>query len=85
MTKLDSQFAKMREMPLPAGLDAIEGEVFAGIAMRQKAAEARRGLVLAGFVSLVAGLSVSLMSVNEARAEPMFGIPAAAPSRLLGL
>lgn len=85
MIQLDSHFAQMRDMSLPVGLDAIEGSVFAGIAMQREAAVARRGLVLAGIVSLVVGLSASLAPVNEARAEPLFGVPAAAPSRLLGL
>lgn len=84
MTNLDKQFARMREAPLPEGLDAIEQTVFAGIASRREAAVARRGLVLAGAVSLVIGLSASLVPVNEAQAESLLGVPAAAPSRLLG-
>lgn len=84
MTKLDTHFARMREAPLPGALDAIDGGVFAGIAARQEAAVARRGLVLAGAVSLVIGLSASLMPVNEAHAEPLLGVPAEAPSNLLG-
>lgn len=85
MTKLDSQFAQMRATPLPKALDAIEVQVFAGIAVRREAALARRGLVLAGVVSLAVGLSASLLPASEARAEPLFGLPTAAPSRLLGL
>lgn len=85
MIKLDSQFAQLRESPLPEGLDVIEQRVFAGIAIQREAAIARRGLVLAGAVSLVIGLSTSLVPVNEARAEPLFGVPSEAPSRLLGL
>lgn len=85
LTKLDSQFTQLREAPLPEGLDLIEQHVFAGIAVQRETAIARRSLVLAGAVSLVIGLSGSLVPVNEARAEPLFGVPAAAPSRLLGL
>jgi len=85
MNKLDNQFAQMRDAPLPAGLDSIEGQVFAGIALQRDAAVVQRGLVLAGIVSLLVGISASLVPVNEARAEPLFGVPAAAPSRLLGL
>lgn len=85
MTKLDSQFTQLREAPLPDGLDVIEQRVFAGIAVRREAAIAGRGLVLAGAVSLMIGLSASLTPVNKAQAEPLFGIPAAAPSRLLNL
>lgn len=85
MNKLDSQFADLRNAPLPAGLGAIESGVFAGIVARREAAVARRGLILAGAVSLVIGLSASLVPVTEARAEPLLGVPAEAPSRLLGL
>lgn len=85
MTKLDRQFAQLRKAPLPDGLNVIEQCVFRGIARRREAAIGRRGLVLAGSVSLLLGLSTSLVPVKEARAEPLFGVPAAAPSRLLGL
>jgi hypothetical protein len=85
MTKLDSQFAQLRKAPLPDGLDVIEQRVFRGIARRREAAISRRGLMLAGAVSLVIGLSTSIVPVEEARAEPLFGVPASAPSRLLGL
>ncbi len=85
MTKLDSQFSQMRQAPLPEALDRIEERVFAGIALHQEAATARRGLVLAGAVSLVIGLSASLVPASQAQAEPLFGVPAEAPSRLLGL
>ena len=85
MSKLDSQFTQLREVPVPDGLDMIEQRVFAGIAVQREAVIARRGLVLAGAVSLVIGLSASLTPVNKARAEPLFGVPAAAPSRLLNL
>lgn len=85
MTKLDSQFAQIRAAPLPEALDALDARIFAGIAAHREAAVARRGLVLAGFVSLAVGLSASLIPAGEARAEPLFGLPAAAPSKLLGL
>jgi xanthine/uracil permease len=85
MIKLDSQFAQLRTAPLPDGLAVIELRVLTGIARQREAAISRRGLVLAGAVSLVIGLFTSLVPVQEARAEPLFGVPAAAPSRLLGL
>lgn len=85
MTKLDTQFARMREAPLPGALDGIDAGVFAGIATQQEARADRQGLVLAGAVSLVIGLSASLVPVNEAYAEPLLGVPAEAPSNLLGL
>lgn len=85
MTKLDSQFTQLREVPLPDGLDMIDQRVFAGIAVQREAATARRGLVLAGAVSLAIGLSASLTPTHKAQAEPLFGIPSAAPSRLLSL
>jgi len=57
MTELDSRLAEMRAAPLPDGLDAIEAQVFTGIAAPREATLARRGLVLAGIVSLVVGVS----------------------------
>jgi hypothetical protein len=85
MTKLETHFARMREAPLPGALDSIDAGVFAGIAAQQEAGMTRRGLALAGAVSLVIGLSASLVPANEARAEPLLGVPAQAPSNLLGL
>lgn len=85
MTTLDNHFAQLRDAAIPAGLDMIEQRVFDGIAVQRESAVARRGLVLAGTMALAIGISGSLIPVNEARAEPLLGIPAAAPSRLLGL
>jgi hypothetical protein len=84
MNKLDRHFSNLRDVPLPAGLAVIESCVFEGIAARREATVARRGLILAAAVSLVVGLSASLLPTTEARAEPLLGVPAEAPSRLLG-
>ena len=84
MNKLDCQLSELRDVPLPAELCAIDQRVFKGIASRREAAVTSRGLILAGAVSMVIGLSASLVSVSEARAEPLLGVPAEAPSRLLG-
>lgn len=85
MTQLDSQLASLRNLPLPGAIERIEERVFAGIALQQEASIARRGLVLAGAIAMVVGLSASLVPAGKAQAEPLFGVPAQAPSRLLGL
>lgn len=84
MTNLDTILGQMRAAPAPDMLDSIEGRVLAGVAQRREQALARRGMVLAGVLAMAIGVSGSLLPSAEARAEPLFGVPAAAPSRLLG-
>lgn len=83
MTQLDTVLESLRAAPAPDALGAIEPGVFAGVAMQREKAVSRRGLVLAGAISLVIGTSASLVPASEARADPIFGIPANAPSHLL--
>lgn len=83
MTQLDTVLQSLSAAPVPDALGAIEPGVFAGVAQRRERAVSRRGLVLAGAISMMIGVSASLISASEARAGPMFGIPASAPSHLL--
>lgn len=83
MTQLDTILESLRVVPAPDALAAIEPGVFAGVALQRERAVSRRGLVLAGAISMLIGVSASLAPASEARAGPMFGIPASAPSHLL--
>lgn len=83
MTQLDTLFDSLRAAPAPDALDAIEAAVFTGVARQREKAVSRRGLILAGVISMVVGTTASLFPSSEARADPNFGIPANAPSHLL--
>jgi hypothetical protein len=83
MTQLDSVLLSLRAAPAPDALGAIEPGVFAGVARQRERAVSRRGLMLAGAISMVIGVSASFIPASEARADPIFGIPANAPSHLL--
>ncbi|MEO6715856.1 MAG: hypothetical protein ABIM50_01200 [Novosphingobium sp.] len=83
MTQLDTILQSLSAAPAPDALGAIESGVFAGVALQRERAVARRGLVLAGAISMAIGTSASLVPASEARADPIFGIPANAPSHLL--
>jgi hypothetical protein len=83
MTQLDTILQSLRAAPAPDDLAAIDPGVFAGVALQREKAVSRQGLVLAGAISMVIGASASLVSASEARADPIFGIPAYAPSHLL--
>lgn len=83
MTKLDTYFESLRKAPVPDALDALESAVFSGVAQQREMTVARRGFILAGAISMVIGTTVSLFPSSQARAYPVFGIPANAPSHLL--
>ncbi len=83
MTQIDNALETLRAAPAPDALAAIETGVFAGMALQREKAVSRRGLMLAGAISMVIGVSASLVPASEARAGPLFGIPASAPSHLL--
>ncbi len=83
MTDLDSLLDSLKAAPVPQGLAAIDAGVFAGVAEQREMAVSRRGLVLAGAIAMVIGVSASLIPGREAQRGPMFGIPSNAPSHLL--
>ncbi|MEP6869571.1 MAG: hypothetical protein ABJA20_13750 [Novosphingobium sp.] len=87
MSELDDLLMTLRSQPAPAGLEALDGPVMAGLARaRVAAAEAgvsRRGIVLAGLVAVAVGTVATLTPSAPAYAEPLLGVPASAPSHLL--
>ena len=83
MTQLDTVLQSLSAAPAPDALAAIETGVFAGVALQRERTVSRQGLVLAGAISMVIGASASLLPASDARADPIFGIPANAPSHLL--
>lgn len=83
MSNLDELLTRLRDVPDHAGLAALDAPVMAGIARRRDALEARRGLALAGVVAICVGTVGTLLPGSPAAAEPLLGVPSAAPSHLL--
>jgi hypothetical protein len=83
MSDLDELLARLREAPEPPGLGALDGPVMAGLVRRRDTLEARRGLALAGAIAICVGTVATLVPGRPAAAEPLFGVPSAAPSHLL--
>lgn len=83
MTELDELLGRMGAEPPPPGLAAIDDAVLAGLGQRREASLARRGLLLASGVAVLVGLAGTLAPSSPASAEPLLGLPDAAPSHLL--
>lgn len=83
MTELDTLLGRFAEEPIPGELAALDGAVLAGLGMRREARTARRALMLAGGVAVLVGMAGTLGSASPASAEPLLGVPEAAPSHLL--
>lgn len=83
MHELDLTLARLGNRPLPAGLDGLESAILGGIGQRRERQMARRTIALAGAVGLLVGTAGAVTAPGPAMAEPMFGVPAAAPSTLL--
>mgnify|MGYP007086363428 CR=1 FL=1 len=89
MNEVDQMFALLRGEPVPGALGGIDGAVMAGLASGRERLATRRGLVLACGVAAVVGLwgglalPVAVPERDHAHAEPLLGMPAAAPSHLL--
>jgi hypothetical protein len=83
MSDLDDLLADMRNAPAPARLSALDALVMTGLARRRETIEARRGLALAGAIAIVVGVGGALVPGTPAAAEPLLGLPSAAPSHLL--
>lgn len=83
MSELDELLGRMGAEPLPAALAAIDGAVLAGLGQRREANLVRRGLLLASGVAVLVGLAGTLAPSSPASAEPLLGLPDAAPSHLL--
>jgi hypothetical protein len=87
MTDIDAALARLRDMPVPAGLSAIDAPVLAALADRP-AGSARASASMLGIAAAVAmtiGMAGSLLPSTPAHASAAFGAPPAlAPSSLLG-
>ncbi|KPF93371.1 hypothetical protein IP81_03890 [Novosphingobium sp. AAP83] len=83
MADLDAILGALGGQSLPATLATIDEGVMQGLAARRDARVARRGMVMALAVAALVGVAGSLAPVAPAQAEPLFGVPAGAPSQLL--
>jgi hypothetical protein len=83
MSDLDEMLKHLGAQPLPAALAGVDAAVFAGLAHRRETQVARRALALAGGVAVLVGAAGALMPAASASAEPLLGLPEAAPSHLL--
>jgi hypothetical protein len=83
MSDIDQLLATLRAAPLHDGLAAIDAPVMAGLVRRRETVEARRGLALAGAIAICVGAVGTLVPGSSASAEPLLGVPSAAPSHLL--
>lgn len=83
MSELDDILRQLRSEPVPGVLAGLDGAVLAGIGRRRESVVARRAIVVAGCVALVVGVAGALAPSAPASAEPLLGVPAAAPSHLL--
>lgn len=83
MTDLDPIFRHLHDIAEPDALARLDARVLASIARKREQAVAQKGLALASAIALVIGASFSIVPAGEARATPLFGMPEAAPSRLL--
>jgi hypothetical protein len=83
MSDLDDLLDRLRDVPDHTGLAALDAPVMAGLTRRRETIEARRGLALAGAVAIFVGTAGALLPGSPAAAEPLLGMPNAAPSHLL--
>jgi hypothetical protein len=83
MNNLDDMLVRLRDDPVPIGLASLDASIVAGVHRRREALEARRGLMLAGAIAILVGVGGTLVPGGPAAAEPLLGMPYAAPSHLL--
>jgi hypothetical protein len=87
MNHVDEMLSSLRAEPLPAALEAIDGAVFAGMALGRERRAGRRSLMLAcgvaAVVGLWGGLAVPVQDAGHSRDRSLLAIPASAPSHLL--
>lgn len=84
MTDLDDLLDALRARPTPEALGGMEAGVLRALPARREAMAARRGIALAGVVAAAIGFAAAPASEAPAREASLFGIPANAPSQLLG-
>lgn len=83
MTELDTLLTRLSQESGGPRLDTLEPRVMAGLALRRERTVARRGYLLAGCLAVVVGTAASVVPRTPGAAEPLLGVPAAAPSHLL--
>ena len=87
MEDIDNFLARMRDLPLDARLDTIDGAVFDALARRSNSQVSSFAMAMVAMVSLGIGLAGSPPPTEPVAAATVFplGAPAAlAPSTLLG-
>ena len=82
MSELDRMLLRLAAEPAPV-LDGLDSAVMTGLGRRRERQVARRTLALAGGVAFFVGAARTLVPGAPASAEPLLGMPAAAPSHLL--
>ncbi|MET0366050.1 MAG: hypothetical protein ABW169_15515 [Sphingobium sp.] len=86
MATIDELLEGLRNQDADPRLEAIDGAVMAGIAVRREKSAARRGLMLTSVLALGVGVFTSALSPQRARAEQpvvLNTVPPSAPSSLL--
>lgn len=83
MSELDEMLLCLGTEPVPAALAGMDNAVFAGVTRRRERQVSRRAMALAGGVAIFVGLASAVAPAGPASAEPLLGMPEAAPSHLL--
>lgn len=83
MNDIDAMLATLRDQPLPGRLGELDAVVFDGLAALRDRQSSRRAMALAIIVAGFVGFAGGIGANSPASAQPLFGIPAAAPSHLL--
>lgn len=83
MAQIDDLLGALGAQTPPPSLADIDAGVMRGLAARRESAAARRGMMTALAVAAVVGVAGAIVPAAPAQAEPLFGVPAGAPSHLL--
>ena len=81
MNDIDLMLLTLRDEPLPGDLSALDENVLGSLAGLRDRQSARRAMVLAIGLAGFVGLTVGIGAGSPASAEPLLGMPQAAPSR----
>lgn len=83
MNDIDLMLLTLRDKPLPGDLSALDDKVLGSLAGLRDRQSARRAMALAIGVAGFVGLGFGIGAGSPASAEPLLGMPQAAPSHLL--
>lgn len=83
MSELDKMLLRLAAEPAPDAVALLDEAVLSGMAMRHERQIGRRVLAVAGGVAVLVGFGGATIPAGQGSAEPLLGIPAAAPSHLL--